>query len=290
MSACLDKESNAMNSGTTAMSAPVMFDRKLQRRNLARRDEALCRFAAEQAAAEVNDRLSLVKRSFTRPLIAGPLARWLAPLLPFADAIVEDRDLALDEEAFPFAPESLDCIISIFALQGVNDLPGALLQMRRALKPDGLLLAALFAGETLKELRQAWLSAESAHTGGATLRVAPMVDLREMGGLLQRAGFALPVMDMDRTEARYDGGLALMREVKALGFANTLMERSRTPVTRSLLMGAALAYGEGRRVPATLEVAWVTAWSPHGSQQKPLKPGSARTRLADALKVPEVKL
>lgn len=272
------------------MNPPVIFDRKLQRQRLARRDEALCVFAAEQAAAEVNDRLSLVKRGFARPLIAGPLAPWLAPLLPFADAVVEDRDLALDEEAFPFAAESLDCIISIFALQGVNDLPGALAQMRRALRPDGLFIAAFFAGETLKELRQAWFGAESEYSGGATLRVAPMIGLSEMGGLLQRAGFALPVIDMDRTTLRHDSGLALMREVKALGFSNALRERSRRPVTRTLLMQAALACGEGPRVSASLDIAWVTAWAPHESQQKPLKPGSAKARLADALGVPEVKL
>jgi SAM-dependent methyltransferase len=272
------------------MTAPVIFDRKLQRQRLARRDVAACRFVAEQAAVEVNDRLALITRQFTRPLITGPFAPWLAALLPFADAVVEGRDLELDEEAFPFADESFDCIISVLALQSVNDLPGALAQKRRALKPDGLFMAALFAGETLKELRSAWLAAESAVHGGASLRVAPMVDLREMGGLLQRAGFALPVMDMDRTDVRYDGALALMREVKALGFANALTERSRRMVTANLLMQAALAYGGAKRISATIDIAWLTAWSPHESQQKPLRPGSAKARLADALKVAEVKL
>ena len=272
------------------MTAPVIFDRRVQRHRLARRDETTCRFVADQAAVEVIDRLSLIKRQFARPLVAGPFAPWLAPLLPFQAATVEGCDLEMDDEALPFADGSLDCIISVFALQSVNDLPGALAQMRRALKPDGLLLAALFAGETLKELRAAWLAAESERTGGTTPRVAPMVDLREMGGLLQRAGFALPVMDMDRMEVRYDGGMALMREIKALGFANNLVDRSRKPVTASLLMAAALGYGEGPRVSATIDIAWVTAWSPHESQQKPLKPGSAKARLADALNVPEVKL
>ena len=162
--------------------------------------------------------------------------------------------------------------------------------MRRALKPDGLLMAALAAGESLKELRAAWLAAEGELHDGATPRVAPMIDLREMGGLLQRAGFALPVMDMDRTVANYNSGLALMREIKALGFSNVLAERSRRPVTKTLLAKAALAYGSEPRVPATIDIAWVTAWSPHESQQQPLKPGSAKARLADALRAEEIPL
>ena len=272
------------------MTAPAIFDRMLIRSRLARRDEAVCRFAGERAAAELNDRLSLIKRTFERVLIAGPFAPWIAPLLSLDGAVVEGRDLELDDEALPFADGSLDCILSVLSLQTVNDLPGALIQMRRALKPDGLLIAALFAGETLKELRAAWLAAESELHGGASLRVAPMIDLREMGGLLQRAGFALPVMDMDRTEVRYDSGLKLMREIKALGFSNALADRSRRPVTKALLAKAALAYGTGARVPATIDVAWVTAWSPHESQQQPLKPGSAKARLADALRAEEIPL
>ena len=270
------------------MTAPVIFDRQLLRRRLRRRDDDVCRFVAGQMAAEIRDRLALIKRDFQSPLVAGPFASWMAPLLDFTRPVVEGSNVEFDDEAFPFADGSLDCIVSIFSLQTVNDLPGSLAQMRRALKPDGLLLAALFAGETLHELRSAWLAAESELTGGATLRVAPMIDLRELGGLLQRAGFALPVADIDRLAVRHDSGLALMREVKALGFANAMAERSRKPVTKSLLAKAALACGTAARVEATIDIAWLTAWSPHESQQKPLKPGSAKSRLADALRVAEV--
>ena len=175
------------------MTAPVIFDRPLLRRRLRRRDDDVCRFVAEQMAAEIRDRLALIKRDFQSPLVAGPFAPWMAPLLDFTRPVVEGLNVEFDDEAFPFADGSLDCIVSIFSLQTVNDLPGSLAQMRRALQPDGLLLAALFAGETLHELRSAWLAAESELTGGATLRVAPMIGLRELGGLLQRAGFALPV-------------------------------------------------------------------------------------------------
>jgi SAM-dependent methyltransferase len=276
------------------MTAPAIFDRPLVRSRFARRDETVCRFFGEHLAAELTDRLALIKRRFASTLVAGPFAPWIAPRLETGlepgRVIAEGRDIVFDEEALPFADGSLDCVLSILSLQSVNDLPGALIQMRRALKPDGLLLAALAAGESLKELRAAWLAAEGELHGGATPRVAPMVDLREMGGLLQRAGFALPVMDMDRTVANYDSGLALMREIKALGFSNVLGERSRRPVTKALLAKAVLAYGTGPRVPATIDVAWVTAWSPHESQQQPLRPGSAKARLADALKSEEIPL
>ena len=185
--------------------------------------------------------------------------------------------------------------MSALALQLVNDLPGALVQIRRALKPDGLLLAALLGGDTLKELRQAWLVAEAEVMGGVSPRVAPFADVRDLGALLQRAGFALPVVDSETVTVTYPSPLALMREIKAMGASNMLTSRRRVPVTRRLLARASEAYLErfalpGGRVPATFEILTLTAWAPDESQPKPLRPGSARTRLADALGVPERKL
>ena len=197
--------------------------------------------------------------------------------------------VAAEEDALPFAAQSLDLVVSGLSLQLVNDLPGALVQINRALKPDGLLLAALLAGETLKELREAWLLAESEMLGGASPRVAPFADVRELGRLLQRAGFALPVADSDIVRVTYESPLALMREIKEMGASNMLAERRRIPVTRGLLFRAAEIYQSkfglpNGRIPATFEIITLTGWVPHQSQQKPLAPGSAQVRLADALK------
>ena len=197
-----------------------------------------------------------------------------------------------DEEALPFAPASLDLVVSGLVLHHVNDLPGTLVQIRRALKPDGLFLAALLGGETLKELREAWLIAEDEIMGGASPRVAPFADVRDLGGLLQRAGFALPVADTDVVRVTYASPLDLMREIKAMGASNVLTARRRVPVTRKLLFRAAEVYAErfalaDGRIPATFEIITLTAWVPHESQQKPLRPGSAKSRLAEALGVKE---
>jgi SAM-dependent methyltransferase len=197
-------------------------------------------------------------------------------------------------ERLPLEEASLDLAVSALSLQLVNDLPGVLAQIRRALKPDGLFLAALLGADTLKELRQSWLEAELEVHEGASPRVAPFVDVRDMGTLLQRAAFALPVVDSDRLTVTYSDPLALMREIKAFGASNMLADRSRRPVTRRLLLRTAQIYQdrfglpEGR-IPATFEILTLTAWSPHESQQRPLKPGSARQRLAHALGVKEHK-
>jgi NADH dehydrogenase [ubiquinone] 1 alpha subcomplex assembly factor 5 len=198
-------------------------------------------------------------------------------------------------EALPLAPESLDLAVSALSLHLTNDLPGALVQIRRALKPDGLLMASLLGGATLQELREAWLVAESEISGGVSPRVAPFADVRDLGGLLQRAGFALPVADSETLTVTYATPLALMQEIKAMGASNMLHERSRRPVSRRLLMRAADVYVErfglpNGRVPAAFEIITLTAWVPHESQQKPLRPGSATTRLADALGTTESKL
>ncbi len=182
--------------------------------------------------------------------------------------------------------------MSGLALQFVNDLPGVLIQISRALKPDGLFLGAMLGGATLNELRTAWAMAEDEVLGGASPRVAPFADLQDLGALLQRAGLALPVVDADVVQVRYVSSLALMREVKAMGASNMMFARHRKPVTKSLLARAAQIYDErfsepDGRVTATFEILNVTAWAPHESQQKPLQPGSAKMRLADALGVKE---
>jgi hypothetical protein len=171
----------------------------------------------------------------------------------------------------------------------VNDLPGALVQMRRALKPDGLLIAALIGGETLTELRQSLTIAESELLGGASPRVAPFVDVRALGGLAQRAGLALPVVDLDRAIVRYADMFALVADLRAMGATNALDERSRTPLRREVLARAAALYAErfadpDGRLRATFDIVWLAGWVPDESQPKPLKPGSATMRLADALK------
>lgn len=193
-----------------------------------------------------------------------------------------------DEEAPPFADASLDLIVSALSLQHVNDLPGVLVQACRALKPDGLFLASLIGGTSLNELRTALVAAESEVSGGASPRVAPFADVRDLGGLLQRAGFALPVTDADTVDVSYPDPLALMRDLRAMGATNVLLDRSRKPLPRAVLSRAFEIYAEryaraDGRVPATFEIVTMTAWVPHASQQQPLAPGTARMRLADIL-------
>lgn len=267
-------------------------------------------FLLQRVADDLAERLEIVRRRF--PLAAnigahhGVLSdriRGLAGIerIIDVDATTEllrgapDLRVVADEEALPFADASLDLVVSALSMQLVNDLPGTLIQIRRALKPDGLLLAAMLGGATLKELREAWLAAESEVTGGASPRVAPFADVRDMGGLLQRAGLALPVVDSETVTVTYPDPLAAMREIKAMGASNMLVARRRTPVTRRLLLRAAEIYaerfaGQGGRVPATFEILTLTAWAPDPGQPQPLRPGSAQTRLADALGVPEGKL
>ncbi len=273
-----------------------IFDRDL---HIARQERARRTgpdFLAVTAAAELVERLDTITRRFERALVIAPWPDAVAARLRTSGKLREivshgpeaSENLQLESEGF-------DAVFSVLDLHAVNDVPGALVQLRRALRPDGLFMACLFAGGTLNELRQSWLEAEARLTGGASPRVAPMIDVRELGALLQRAGFALPVTDIDRTLVRYADPISLMHEIRALGLSNSLKARSRRPVTRGLF-GAAAAIYQSRfadpdgRVRATVEVAWAIAWSPHESQPKPLKPGSATTRLADALQVREEKL
>jgi len=289
--------------------SPLIFDRRLIR---ARRRRAASMGAAtfllDRAAADLADRLAAVLRRFELALDLGTpgeavraalarlgsvgtiVAAGAAP--PNGDAFAAAFVVA-DEEALPFRDAAFDLVVSALALQFVNDLPGVLVQIRRALKPDGLFLAALLGGETLTELRQSFAAAESDIEGGASPRVAPFADLRDLGALLQRAGFALSVADADRITVRYDSAFALMHDLRRMGATNAIIDRRRTPLKRATLMRAAEIYAQrfsddDRRVRATFEVLWLSGWAPHPSQQQPLKPGTANARLADALGTREI--
>ena len=275
---------------------PEIFDRELLRLRMARAVKHAERhdFLLQRVADDFLERLTAVRRRFESVACVGATADLLAARLRSAPSLGQVAAIAACEEApLPVAPQSLDFIASALTLQLVNDLPGALLHMRRALAPDGLMLAALLGGETLKELREAWLVAEDEISGGASPRVAPFADVRELGALLQRAGFALPVADSEAVTVRYASPFDLMNEMKAMGASNMLVARRRIPVARRLLQRAAQVYAErfsdlDGRVRATFEIVTLTGWAPHESQQKPLAPGSAKTRLADALGVDEL--
>jgi len=276
--------------------APALFDRALYVRRIAHARQHGPDILARTAAVELDERLSLVTRNFARALLVAPDPEPIAGMLRLSGKVATlDVQTPSVDENLNLVSEQYDAVFHILDLHAVNDVPGTLAQIRRALKPDGLFLACLFVGETLTELRQSWLAAEAEISGGATPRVAPMIGVRELGALLQRAGFALPVADMDRTIVRYADALALIHEIGELGLSNALIGREKKPVSKRLL-GAVVNYyhqhfaDEDGRIRATLELAWATGWAPHESQQQPLKPGSAKARLADALKVPEQKL
>lgn len=203
--------------------------------------------------------------------------------------------LAADDEFLPFADARFDLVASCGVLHAVNDIPGALVQLRRMLKPDGLFLGALLGGDTLHELRHALIAAEAEIEGGASPRVAPFAELADAAGLLQRAGFALPVADMDTINVTYENAFALMAELRGMGEANIRLDRRRTPTRRATLLRATEIYteqfaGPDGRIPATFQVFFLTGWAPADSQPKPLRPGSASARLADALDADEQKL
>ena len=290
------------------MSAnPTIFDRRLLRARRARaRAQGSETFLLDRVAVDLGDRLSAVLRKFERVVDLGTPTDALRRVMarnedigavvaaePAAHLVGWPLGVAVDEEALPFADGALDLVVSALALQFVNDLPGTLIQIRRALKPDGLLLAALIGGDSLTELREALAQAESEIEGGLSPRVAPFADVRELGQLLQRAGFALPVVDSDRLTVRYESAFALMRDLRRMGATNMLHERRRVPLRRTTLERAAEIYAErfadaDGRLRATFEIVWLLGWAPHESQQKPLKPGSAAQRLADALGTKEI--
>ncbi len=268
---------------------PIIFDSAQIARNRARRPET-GNFVRNLVIDDLADRLGAYKRDFADAVIIGPDATSLPEVLHTANGPVAlHRVEAFGDSDFPALPDgAFDLIVSVLHLQVVNDVPGHLARLRRVLRPDGLLMAAFIGGDSLSELREAFLAADLAVTGGASARVAPMAQVRDAGGLLQRAGFALPVADVETHRVRYATPFALMAELKALGAANPLADRPRRFMTRSLLAAAAEAYAErdadpDGRIRATLEIIWLAGWAPHESQQKPLRPGSATTRLGDVL-------
>ena len=292
---------------------PFLFDRGLHRRRLDRAAPRIAGadFLRARAAGDLVERLEAIMRSFPlavdlgaregafRRALEASDARSRVDLLIEADlseAMLRPRPgvrLVADEERLPFAPASLDLVVSALALHWTNDLPGALSQVRRALRPDGLFLGAILGGATLTELRWALTQAEVEVIGGAGPRVSPFAGAYDGASLLQRAGFALPVTDTDTVTVRYEHPLRLLQDLRAMGETNVLADRARRPLSRPVLARAFELYAKrfsdpDGRVKATFEIVTLTGWAPHASQQQPLRPGSAKTRLADALRTKEI--
>ncbi|PYE88982.1 methyltransferase domain-containing protein [Phyllobacterium leguminum] len=286
-----------------------LFDRKLiqanRRRAMAKLGPGMD-FLLARAADDLEDRLAMVERRFDLAIDIGGHTGLVAQAIARsgkADTIVRieqdtvflrDRfmNIVADDEALPLAPASADLIVSLLSMQLTNDTPGVLFQLRHALTPDGLFLGAMAGGGTLGELRESLLAAEVELTGGASPRVAPFADVRDAGALLQRAGFALPVTDVESFTVRYDHMFALIADLRAMGMQNSLLGRSRRPVSRRFFARAAEIYAErfsdpDGRIRATFSIIWMSGWAPHASQQQPLKPGSAKVSLAEALKAAE---
>lgn len=288
---------------------PRLFDRTLHRRRLNRAATGFAGadFLKARAAADAVERLEAIMRSFPLAVDLGARNGAFAAALAQSDAaarigLVIETDLSApmlqgragprvqaDEERLPFAPQSLDLVVSTLALHWANDLPGVMIQIRQALKPDGLFIGAILGGDSLKELRQSLVAAEAELSDGAGLRVAPLADAYDTAGLLQRAGFALPVADVDRVVVRYSHPLKLLADLRAMGETLALAERPRA-LSRAVLARAFEIYqsrfadADGR-VRATFDILTMTGWAPHESQQKPLERGSGAMRLEDALNV-----
>ena len=272
-------------------TAPKLFDRALLRMRQSRAlKQERATFLLDRVTEDMEERLHAVLREFAD--VADVWTPGTALRTPSRDRFKSVTQIGLDDseqETLPLQPESLDLVVSGLAFQFVNDLPGVLTQIRRALRPDGLLLAAMIGGDTLTELRQSFAAAEAELEGGVSPRVAPFADLRDVGALLQRAGFALPVTDVDSLVVRYDNAFALMADLRRMGATNILVERRRTPTRRATMLRMAQIYGErfadpDGRIRATFDVVWLSGWAPHESQQQPLQPGSAKASLADAVK------
>lgn len=298
-------------SKTEAESMDV-FDRDTVRhnRNRAAPHNEHHNFLFDWAIDNITDRLDVVRRDFPEALIIG--ARQTSSKLDHLKAVKNIRTLSVmdivpdilmpqrnyttilaESDILPLSRQSLDLIISNLDLHSVNDVPGALIQMHRALRPDGLFVASLFGGETLSELRQCLTQAEMSIRGGLSPRVAPFADKQQMGNVMQRAGFALPVIDSDIVTVTYENIFKLMKDLRGMGEANAVSARDRSPLRRDVLMKAAEMYQAqfaepDGRIRATFEIIFLLGWAPHDSQQKPLRPGSADHNLADALGVEEI--
>ncbi len=291
---------------------PELFDRglfKSRRRRALAGAKAGADFLLKAVAEDLQDRLLFISRTFGTAVDlgghtglvsqairnSGKAERHLRADLLVPDPSLPPPDFVFDDALLPLRDQSVDLVVSGLNLQFVNDLPGTFVQVRRALAPDGLFLATLPGAGTLSELRDSLTRAELELTGGAAARVMPFADTRDLGALLQRAGFALPVTDLDTITVRYDSMFALVADLRAMGAASVLKDRSRAPLSRRMLLRAAELYAENHsdadgRIRATFAMVTLLGWAPHESQQKPLRPGSAKTRLADALGVQEQKL
>jgi len=289
------------------LSPTLIFDRTLIRRRLARaahQDPSL--FLLDYVVEDLLERLTFIKRDFTTaadigtpaPTLAHRLAAqkdhgpvvWMNPVMPRPRERKDERILEIvgDLERLPFGEACFDLVVSALSLQYANDLPGALIQIRRSLRPDGLFLGCLAGGQTLQELRACLVAAETEISGGISPRIAPFADVRDMGGLLQRAGFALPVADSESLCVRYAHFFDLVADLRRMGAANSLTERSRKPASRRLFLRAAELYAErysdpDGRIRATFDLIFIAGWVPHESQQKPLRPGSAQVSLTQVL-------
>lgn len=282
----------------------IIFDEEL---GIARKLRALARpvagadFLMRRVAEDLEERLGTVQRNFENAAAihsttahaanvieaSGKLANPVLRVEPHAD-LLDEKGLVSSAGMLPLEPESLDLAVSLLGLHEINDLPGMLIQIRRALRPDGLFIGALPGAGTLDELRQSLLAAEIELTGGATPRVAPFLDVRDAGGLLQRAGFTLPVADVEHVTVRYPSLFELIADLRAMGTTNVLAERSRKPARETLFVRTAQIYAErfsdpDGRIRATFSIVWLSGWAAHESQQKPLKPGSAQVSLKDVL-------
>lgn len=296
-------------------SAPAVFDNDLRRMRRARAHKRIARrgagFFSQRCASDAAERLLDINRRFERALIIGPADFWPALLseLP-TDKIPTTVTLAYDiesaaanssfdttarDDALPFEADSFDLIISCLSLHSVDDFPGALMNMAHILEGDGLMIASVFGGDSLRELRASFYSAEQAVEGQMSPRIYPMIDFSQSAQLLSRAGLALPVVDTDRFTVNYEKLSTLVDDLRDLGDTNILVARDKRPVSKALWQSlkahyaAAFSTDAGRFI-ASFEILWLTGWSPHSTQQKPLKPGSAKMRLADALGSKEQKL
>jgi SAM-dependent methyltransferase len=305
--AAVSGQSEGIANGIAAME--TLFDQALIDTNRLRAlSGGPADFLLDVAARELAERLGVIERHFDQAVElhghTGAAARAIAATgkVGTIERVESDPRFAgpgemvtvAPLETVPLEPQSVNLIVSPLSLHLTNDTPGVFVQIRRALKPDGLFVAAIPGSGTLQELREVLLAAESEATGGASPRVIPFPDVRDIGGLLQRGGFALPVTDTETYTVRYDSIFPLMKDLRAMGMANPLTGRSRRPLARGVLLRAAELYAErfsdpDGRIRATFSIIYVSGWAPHESQQKPLKPGSAKMRLADALKQAERK-
>jgi hypothetical protein len=284
-----------------------VFNRQHLRQHRMRAAENFChhRFLYDWCEQEILDRLAIIRRNFpaaallqdrSSPGFQRDLSKQkdVSLLLPLTELPTAGSGIVSDSEFIPLAPASMDMIVSILDLHTINDLPGTLLQIRRALKPDGLFIACMAGGETLYELRSVLMEAELQTSGGASPRVFPFADKQQMGALLQRAGFALPVVDSDILRVSYRNLFHLMDDLRGMGESNIIAERRKTFMPRSFFMQADEIYGKRFRnndgtITASFEIISLIGWAPHQSQQIPLRPGSAKIRLSDALGTKEIK-